>query len=57
MSTTPAAVLRDAPAAFAMPAQLGRDELLDALTVLGDVQAVLDAVKLRVVGELVAGRC
>jgi hypothetical protein len=58
MTTTapaaPAAVLRDALAGFAAPALLGRDELLDALTVLGDVQAVLDAVKLRVVGELVA---
>jgi hypothetical protein len=58
MTTTapaaPAAVLQDALAGFAMPAQLGRDELLDALTVLGDVQAVLDAVKLRVVAELVA---
>jgi hypothetical protein len=53
-TTTPAAVLRDALAGFAAPARLGRDELLDALTVLGDVQAVLDAVKLRVVGELVA---
>jgi hypothetical protein len=49
-----AAVVRDALAAFAAPALLGRDELLDALTVLGDVQAVLDAVKLRIVGEVVA---
>jgi hypothetical protein len=47
-TTTPAAVLRDALEPFATPALLGRDELLDALTVLGD------AVKLRVVGELVA---
>jgi hypothetical protein len=53
-TTTPAAVLRDALAPFTSPASLGRDELLDALTVLGDVQAVLDAVKLRVVGEVVA---
>jgi hypothetical protein len=55
MSTSSAAVvLRDALVPFTSPASLGRDELLDALTVLGDVQAVLDAVKLRVVGELVA---
>jgi hypothetical protein len=51
---TPAAVVRDALAGLAAPALLGRDELLDALTVLGDVHAVVDAVKLRVVGELVA---
>jgi hypothetical protein len=53
-TTTPAAVVRDALAGLAAPALLGRDELLDALTVLGDVHAVVDAVKLRVVGELVA---
>jgi hypothetical protein len=53
-TTTPAAVLRDALAPFTTPASLGRDELLDALTLLGNVQAVLDAVKLRVVGELVS---
>jgi hypothetical protein len=46
--------LRDALEPFAAPTQLGRDELLDGLTTLGDVQAVLDAVKLRMVGELVA---
>ncbi|MFF1878880.1 DUF222 domain-containing protein [Leifsonia sp. NPDC058230] len=49
----PAAVLRDALAPFTTPGQLDRDELLDLLTVLGDVQAVLDAVKLRAAGELV----
>jgi hypothetical protein len=49
-----AAVVRDALAGLAAPALLGRDQLLDALTVLGDVQAVLDAVKLRMVGEVVA---
>ncbi|MFF1878287.1 DUF222 domain-containing protein [Leifsonia sp. NPDC058230] len=56
MTTTPdpATVLRDALASFSTPGQLGRDELLDLLTVLGDVQAVLDAVKLRAAGELVA---
>jgi hypothetical protein len=56
MTTTaaPAAMLQDALEPFASPASLGRDELLDALTVLGDVQAVLDAVKLRVVAEVVA---
>jgi hypothetical protein len=54
-ATPPAAqALRDALEPFAAPAQLGRDELLDGLTVLGDVQAVLDAVKLRMVGELVS---
>ena len=53
MTTTPAAVLAEALAPVAAPAGLDRDGLLAALTVLGDVQAVLDAVKLRVVGELV----
>jgi hypothetical protein len=54
-TTTPAAaVLRDALAGIAAPALLGRDELLDALTALGDAQAVLDAVKLRVAAELVS---
>ncbi|HEV7907524.1 MAG TPA: DUF222 domain-containing protein, partial [Pseudonocardiaceae bacterium] len=53
-TTTPAALLRDALDAFTSPASLGRDQLLDALTALGDVQAVLDAVKLRVAAELVA---
>jgi hypothetical protein len=54
MTTSPAALLRDALKPFATPASLGCDQLLDALTVLGDVQAVLDAVKLRVAGELVS---
>ncbi|WP_431277721.1 DUF222 domain-containing protein [Leifsonia poae] len=59
MSTTsePAAVLQDALTALATPASLGRDALLHALTSLGDVQAVLDAAKVRVVGELVARSC
>ena len=33
---------------------MGRDALLDAISELGEVQAVLDAVKVRVAGELVA---
>ena len=49
---TPASVLRDALAGLVSPGSLGRDELLDAVTVLGEAQAVLDAVKLRVAGEL-----
>ncbi len=53
-TTPPAAQLRDALAALATPGTLARDELLDALTTLGGVQAVVDAVKVRVVGELVA---
>jgi hypothetical protein len=54
MTTTLAAALRDALEPFAAPTQLGRDELLDGLTTVGDLQAVLDAVKLRMVGEVVA---
>jgi hypothetical protein len=45
-------VLRDALAPFGSPGSLGRDALLDAVTVLGEVQAVLDGAKLRVAGEL-----
>ncbi|MFF1634397.1 DUF222 domain-containing protein [Leifsonia sp. NPDC058248] len=55
--TTPAAaaaVLREALSQCAESGQLGRDELLSLLTALGDVQAVLDAVKLKAVGELVS---
>ena len=48
----PASVVRDALAGFVSPGSLARDELLDAVTALGEVQAVLDAVKLRVAGEL-----
>jgi hypothetical protein len=54
MTSTPAAVLGDALVALATPASLDRDDLLQALTTLGDAQAVLDAVKVRVVGELVS---
>ncbi len=52
MTTTPASALREALAELASPASLDRDELLNALTALGETQAVLDAVKLRVAGEL-----
>ncbi|HEY8281444.1 MAG TPA: DUF222 domain-containing protein, partial [Leifsonia sp.] len=48
----PASAVRDVLAGFASPGSLGRDALLDAVSALGEVQAVLDAVKLRVAGEL-----
>jgi hypothetical protein len=48
----PASVVRDALAGLASAGSLGRDALLDAVTALGEVQAVLDGVKLRVAGEL-----
>ncbi|WP_348789939.1 DUF222 domain-containing protein [Leifsonia sp. NPDC080035] len=54
MTSTEAAALADALAGFTSPETLGRDALLSAVDVLGEVQAVLDAVKLRVAGELVA---
>ncbi|GAA1445560.1 HNH endonuclease signature motif containing protein [Leifsonia poae] len=54
MTSTPAAALREALAGLATPEALGGDALLNSLTTLGHVQAVLDAVKVRVVGELVA---
>jgi hypothetical protein len=53
MTTTVASEIRSLLANIAAPALLGRDELLNALSVLGEAQAALDAVKLRVVGELV----
>ena len=49
---TPVSALRDALAGLVSPGSLGRDALLDAVTALGEVQAVLDAVKLQVAGEL-----
>ena len=52
LAPDPASVVREALAGLASPGSLGRDALLDAVTVLGEVQAVLDAVKLRVAGEL-----
>ena len=48
----PASAVRDALAGLASPGSLDRDALLDAVTALGEVQAVLDAVKLQVAGEL-----
>ncbi|MFF1634743.1 DUF222 domain-containing protein [Leifsonia sp. NPDC058248] len=54
MTSTPAAALGEALAALTVPASLTRDDLLRALTTLGDVQAVLDAVKVGVVGEFVS---
>ena len=53
MTTTVASEIRSLLANIAAPAVLGRDALLNALTILGEAQAALDAVKLRVVGELV----
>ena len=52
LTPDPASAVREALAGFASPGSLGRDALLDAVTALGEVQAVLDAVKLRVAGEL-----
>ncbi|MFF1635063.1 DUF222 domain-containing protein [Leifsonia sp. NPDC058248] len=40
-------------ATFASPGRFGRDELLLAVTSLGDLQSVLDAAKVRIAGELV----
>ena len=51
-ATTPASALRDVLGPLAVPGALGRDALLDAVTALGEVQAVLDAVKLRIASEL-----
>ncbi|MFI5313809.1 MAG: DUF222 domain-containing protein [Candidatus Dormibacteria bacterium] len=58
MTTSPGpvaavAALQDALARFAVPGVLGRDELLAAVSVLGEVQGVLDVMKIRVAGELV----
>src|ERR1700732_4148061 len=52
MTSTPAAALRETLAGLLTPGTLGRDELLDAVTMLGDTQAVLDAVKVRIAGEV-----
>ncbi len=54
MTNRPAAALRDSLGTLGLPELLERDELLDALTSLGEAQAVLDAAKVRVAGELVA---
>ncbi|MFF1633547.1 DUF222 domain-containing protein [Leifsonia sp. NPDC058248] len=53
MTATVASGIRSLLANIATPALLDRDDLLNALTVLGEAQAAIDAVKLRVVGELV----
>ena len=45
-------VLRDALAGLGAPGSLGRDELLAGISVLGEVQAVLDVVKVGFAGEL-----
>ncbi|HEY8281570.1 MAG TPA: hypothetical protein VIG28_03730, partial [Leifsonia sp.] len=51
-AATAASVLRDTLAPLASPGSLGRDALLDAVTALGEVRAVLEAVEVRVAGEL-----
>ncbi|HEV7182900.1 MAG TPA: DUF222 domain-containing protein, partial [Leifsonia sp.] len=58
MTTSPGpaaavAALQDALAPFALPGVLAHDELLAAVSVLGEVQRVLDVIKIRVAGELV----
>ncbi|WP_271178024.1 DUF222 domain-containing protein, partial [Leifsonia poae] len=50
---TPAAALREALLPATAPEALGRDDLLAAVATVGDAQAVLDAVKLRIAAELV----
>ncbi|MEO7015262.1 MAG: hypothetical protein ABI130_16225, partial [Leifsonia sp.] len=40
-------------APFRVPERLGCDELLQAVTSVGDLQSVLDAAKVRIAGELV----
>ncbi|WP_271177386.1 DUF222 domain-containing protein, partial [Leifsonia poae] len=52
MTATPADALRSSLRELGSPAELSRDGLLAALDVLADAQAVLDAVKVGVAGEL-----
>ncbi|MFF1632982.1 DUF222 domain-containing protein [Leifsonia sp. NPDC058248] len=52
MTTDRAARMRELLAEFAAPAALDRDQLLGALSALGELQAELDAVKVRMSGEV-----
>lgn len=52
MTTTPGDVLREALAVLIEPGSLDGDAILDVVAALGDAQAVLDAVKVHVAGEL-----